>query len=325
MGTRSVLPGFNSTARPTDTMSPLGSFRRVRLDRLRALFDAWASLDHAISPQADALRDAVIAALAEDREHYSDIFEASIQMGSSREFAFRFSYAFPGFRSNPAASIQHAVAAAAPFGPRITASVKRLFRAALHTSVEQPLIGIAWDRGDEPRHKVYLQLRDDAGAQGVHHVAEVLGMPFLNDALRHARLHMVGVDFGSRGVTGAKLYVAHSRVEPSSDDVVARTAALLDPTADAFHNVLAIHRVNADSAARSGLPPVSDVDVGLDGAALSWDRVASSPAISSILQKSRIWPELNGKFVLGPRRVSLSTRAPHAFTVYYALREVEEP
>ncbi|MBK8254633.1 MAG: hypothetical protein IPK82_18465 [Polyangiaceae bacterium] len=324
MGTRSVLPGSTSIARPTDAASPTHRFRRVRLDRVRALFDAWASLDNIVSPEAGALRDAVISALKEDREHYSDIFEASIQVAKSQQFAFRFSYAFPGFRADPALSIRHALAAAAPFGPRVTASVKRLFRAALHAVVEQPLIGIAWDRGSEPRHKVYLQLRDDAGAEGVHHVAEVLGMPFLNDALRDMRLHMVGVDFGSHGVTGAKLYVVHSRVERSSDDGIARTAALLDPAAVAFHNVLAIHRLDAGSALRAALPSVSDIDVGLDEAGPTWDRVSAAPAIAPILQRSRIWAELRDNFVLGPRRVSISVRAPHALTVYYGLREVEE-
>lgn len=302
------------------------SARRVRLDRVRALFDAWCALDGVAAPEARALREAVTAALARDRERFSDVFEPSFSIDEAGEHAFRFSYAFPGFRGAPAAAVASALAAAAPFGPAITAATKRLLRAAADPSVEQPLVGVAWDRGADPRHKVYLQFRDAAGPAAADLAARVLGLPWLPAALAAAppRLHMLGVDFGRDGLLGAKLYLAHPLVAPG-DGPLARALAPLAARPRPFRNVLAIHRLGPASRGVAALPPASDVDLGLAENGLAWEEVAKAPELALVLGRSRSFALLFSTFRLGVRRLSLGLAAGGRRTVYYALREVEEP
>lgn len=299
---------------------------------MRALFDAWCALDGVAAPEARALREAVTEALARDRERFSDVFEPSFSIDEAGEHAFRFSYAFPGFRGAPAPAVASALAAAAPFGPAITAATKRLLRAAADPSVEQPLVGLAWDRGAEPRHKVYLQFRDAAGPAAADLAARVLGLPWLPSALAAAppapaaapRLHMLGVDFGREGLLGAKLYLAHPLVAPG-DGALARALAPLAAGPRPFRNVLAIHRLGPASRAAAALPPASDVDLGLAENGLAWEEVAKAPDLALDLGRSRSFALLFSTFRLGVRRLSLGLAAGGRRTVYYALREVEEP
>ncbi len=296
----------------------------MRLDRVQALFEAWCALDGVTAPEARALCGAIVAALARDRERFSDVLEASISIDETGEHAFRFSYAFPGFRGAAASAAGAALAAAAPFGPAIMAATKRLLRAATDPAVEQPLIGIAWDRANAPRHKVYLQLRDDAGRAGAELAGRVLGLPWLAASLGAARLHMLGVDFGQEGLVGAKLYLAHDLVGPGTDPL-ARALSILAPRPRSFRNVLAIHRLTGASRAGSVLPPPSDVDLGLAENDLSWDEVARAPAVATLFGGSRALAAVFSSFRVGVRRLSLGLSSSPRRTVYYALREVEEP
>ena len=339
-------------ADPRDTSAWL---RRVRLDRLEALFAAWRALDGVTAPEALALERALLAAVARDRDLFSDVLEASFAMGARGEHAYRFSYAYPGFRGVPvtsgpsppaipssspaappsplsAAAVASALACAAPFGPAVVAATRRLLRAALDPAVEQPLIGLAWDRAGAPRHKVYLQLRDAAGPAAAALAERVLAMPGLAARIGDARLHMLGVDFGPAGVTGAKLYIAHESVTaaeapPSPDralDIASALARAL-PAGRRVHNVLAVHRLTAADLSAPALPPASDVDFGFADNALAWTEVAAAPQLAPILARSRVASRLLSDFRIGVRRLSVATTFAPAFTVYYALRELEEP
>lgn len=340
-------------------------FRRVRLDRLQALFEAWRDLDGVTAPEAIALERALLAAVARDRELFSDVLEASFTIGSRGEHAYRFSYAFPGFRGAPvlagsppstsappppasastpasplsSAAVASALACAAPFGSSIVASTRRLLRAAIEPAVEQPLIGLAWDRAGAPRHKVYLQFRDTAGSAAAALAERVLAMPGLAARIGDAHLHMLGVDFGPAGITGAKLYIAHEHVTASTSSATptfapsSSTPALDIPSALAralppgriARNVLAVHRLTgADRAARA-LPPASDIDFGFADNALAWSDVASAPLLATVLDSSRVASRLFADFRIGVRRLSVATTSAPAFTVYYSLRELEEP
>src|SRR5262245_50842877 len=103
------------------------ALRRVRLDRVQALFDTWRSLDGVDAPEAVAMERAIVSALARDRESYSDIFEASFSIDARGEHAYRFSYAFPGFRvgAGAASAAAAALACAAPFGTAVAAATRR--------------------------------------------------------------------------------------------------------------------------------------------------------------------------------------------------------
>ena len=326
---------------------------------------------------------ALLAALARDRELFSDVFEASFAITKTTEHAYRFSYAFPGFRarspsgSTPlaplaplapmaAASVASALACAAPFGPAVVAATRRLLRAATDPVVAQPLIGLAWDRAGSPRHKVYLQLHDrgaPSASSGPAFAERVLGMPGLAARIGDAHLHMLGVDFGPAGLTAAKLYIAHESLA-ATDPAAAPSATTLASTAPSattlasaalgralpvghrVRNVLTVHRITpadvegtatvpatttaAATAATADptvarLPPPSDVDFGLAESGLSWDEIAAAPEIAALLAGSRVASALFSGFRLGVRRISVGTGSALRLTVYYALREVEEP
>ena len=333
---------------------------------------------------------ALLAALARDRELFSDVFEASFAITKTTEHAYRFSYAFPGFRarspsgSTPlaplapmaVASVASALACAAPFGPAVVAATRRLLRAATDPVVAQPLIGLAWDRAGSPRHKVYLQLHDrgaPSASSGPAFAERVLGMPGLAARIGDAHLHMLGVDFGPAGLTAAKLYIAHESLA-ATDPAAAPSATTLASTAPSattlasaalgralpvghrVRNVLTVHRITpADvegtatvpatttaatvpatttttttTAATAHptvarLPPPSDVDFGLAESGLSWDEIAAAPEIAALLAGSRVASALFSGFRLGVRRISVGTGSALRLTVYYALREVEEP
>jgi hypothetical protein len=330
----------------------------VRLDRVQALFEAWRELDGVTAPEARAQERALLSAFARDRERFSDIFEASFSIAAAGadlaasgglegradlaaraepaplvEHAYRFSYAFPGFRAEIAQAgaqpAAHAASAAlaimGPFGATVTAATRRLLRAATDPAVEQPLVGIAWDRGGAPRHKVYLQFRD--GAFGAAALAErVLGIDGLAKRVEGARLHMLGVDLGRDGLTGAKLYVLHPSAGPGDGAFGAALAAALGPIGGgrAIRNALAIHRITQDSAAGT-LPPPSDADLGLAENDLVWDDVARAPNLADLLGRSRVAAALLSRFSIGARRLSIGLGAAPRLTVYYGLREVEEP
>lgn len=315
---------------PPDSGAPV---RRVRLDRMEALFEAWRALDAITAPEAAGLERALLAALARDRELYSDVLEASFAIGPRGERAYRFSYAFPGFRGAPSSSsaaVASALACAAPFGPAIVAATRRLLRAATDPAVEQPLVGLAWDRAGAPRHKVYLQFRDAAGPAAAALSERVLGIPGLAARIGDARLHMLGVDFGPAGLSGAKLYIAHASViasepaaaAPAPLDIASALARAL-PAGHRVRNVLAVHRLGSSDCAVGGLPPASDVDFGLADNDLTWDALARAPTLASILARSRLPSTLFSAFRIGVRRLSIGTGVAPGATVYYALREVE--
>lgn len=334
-------------------MSAGGPGARVRLDRVEALFDEWRSLDRVDAPEARAMERALLAAFARDRARYSDILEASFSIDARGEHAYRFSYAFPGWRptSGPGAieAVHAALACAAPFGPALVGATRRLLRAATDPVVEQPLIGIAWDRDGAPRHKVYLQFVSGAGGGAVALAERITGVRGLAACLGGGALHMLGIDLGAGGVLGAKLYVAHDRVIAAGDDdgeeeeeeeeekenereksivgvalgrLVGGGASGAAGQGRAFRNVLAIHRIEGASGA---VPPLTDVDIGLAENGLGWGEIAGAPWISERLRESRVARVLLERFRVGVRRVSISAGSQPRLSVYYVLRELEEP
>lgn len=298
------------------------SWRRVSLKRARALLETCAAFDGVTDPTAGALIAEILAALRRDRERFSDVLELSLSIGSSGEHAFRFSYAFPGFRADPRGVAVSMLAAASPFGPSATSATKRLLRAALEPAAEQPLVGIAWDREGAPRFKLYLQLRDRAET-AADLAARLLDLPELPARLRGAHLHMIGLDLTENGLSGAKLYLSHAAVEPGRGPL-ADALSGLSSEPRSYRHVLEIVRLSAASRADAALPPASDVDLGLADNALGWDDIARAPATAAIVEGSRAISTIFSSFRVEARRLSISLSRGRRFTVYYALRELEE-
>ncbi len=325
------------------------TFRRVRLDRMSALFEHLRGIDHLQDARAFALERALLLALRRDRERFSDILELSFSITERTVYAYRFSYAFPGFCASPverdapaqrvrslqsdrAEAVQSALACAVPFGESVVASVRKLLRAALEPCVMQPLVGLAWDNRGEPRSKVYLQFHDAprpntdplqetsavTNHAAKHLAAQILGFSNLPAQIGGDHLHMLGLDLGPFGLTSAKLYVVEKGLSLEGTKL---------PVA------LSIHRITEDTFASQALaeagsspllPAPSDIDFGLAENNLTWEQVKKIPKIKALLERAPTFSRLSEKFQIQVRRVSVSTSAEPRLTVYYALREIEE-
>ncbi len=138
---------------------------------------------------------------------------------------------------------------------------------------------------------------------------------------------MLGLDFGQAGLLGAKLYMLHAHVASADrpcDNPLSLALASLATAPREFRNALAIHRLTPASPPGL-LPPVSDVDVGLADNDLAWEDVSRAPGLAGSLARSRVAVEISSRFRIEVRRVSVAIGARSGGSVYYGLREVEEP
>ena len=250
--------------------------------------------------------DAVLTCLARDRLAYSDVLEWSASGDERGVDLARFSYAFPGLRRAPAGVGRDVLALASTLGPATREAAARALRAATSPVVEQVLVGYARDHGGEARAKLYLQLRADAGADGLGLAQRLVGAAAVDSA--HLPLHLIGLDVGERGLVGAKLYFEAPSLE--------------HPRLGALGAGLVIHRLRGPDDASARAP--AELDVALheprpreaaraDG--LTWGEARAKLEPHPVLDAL---DALATRFTLRPRRLSCSLVAPRKVTVYYA-------
>jgi hypothetical protein len=146
----------------------------TRMDRLAELIGVLRKKEDL--PTLDAALAILLPRFAVDRNLYSEIFELSYSWDGEPHFA-RFSYAFPGWRVDPAPIARDLSSLVAPWGSAALQACQNLLERARHPAVEQPLFGLA-----QNRCKLYLQFR-----QGP--------------------LHILGFDLDERGVVSEKRYL----------------------------------------------------------------------------------------------------------------------
>jgi hypothetical protein len=280
----------------------------VPLDRSRELFRILRERDGLAEAECSALESPLWERYAVDRVRRGNVLEPSLS-GAAGELSFyRFSYGFPTFRAEPEAAYRTILAMAEACGPAPAEATRRLRKALSRDCIEQPIVGFASDPGGKRRFKLYLMFRPGKEAEARALAGEVLGA---GRPLRQpGTLHMVGLDLGPSGVSGAKLYLEHPAWERTSEYGL---------TLDAPLSCLAIHAMAApdDAALEPGA-----IDFALDDAGTTWPRLeqqltADHPAAVEAMT------DLGSRFRLRIRRVSLFRGTPRKLNVYYVLDERE--
>ncbi|AKT42256.1 hypothetical protein [Chondromyces crocatus] len=304
--------------------------RNAPVEAYRALFAAWARLEGEPAPAVARSLEQVLALFAADRGRYGDVLEPSLSWEGrqGREGARctqrRLSYALPGFRADPEGGALALRALCAPFGEAVLAQVERVARAARHPVVAQPLFGLADDGPGGLRLKLYLQLRDGAGAAGVALVERLLGARLAGTLPARGALHLVGLDLGPHGqLVGAKLYVRHVRVGLRAAMEQVGPAALFEALAAAgcrqLREVLGIHRIDGPEAA--GVAQAVEIDVALEDTGLSWGTLRTLlPAAAHVLGEGGALARLEAEGArLVPRRLSTPVGRDDKLNLYYVL------
>jgi hypothetical protein len=287
--------------------------------RYAELFAFLRRLDGATDPALADLEERVLRRYERDRVTYSDILEPSFSWARGAPSMYRFSYAFPDFRADPGGVAAALFDLCAPFGEVALAQARRLLRAARHPAAEQPLFGIALDGPGRRRIKLYLQFRDGAGVASIKLAERMLGCGLLDRLPPGGALHLLGVDLGEGGVTGAKLYLHHRRIdltEASPIGPVALFERLRAAGRREVRDVLAIHRLVAPEDA--GLERAAEIDLSLSDNGLSWAEVRPLlPAAGEL--SGWAFAALEAAFPLRVRRISTPVGRDDKLNVYYVL------
>jgi hypothetical protein len=274
------------------------------LARARALAAALVERAGVAAASVHDLEKAVFERYEADRDPYFDAWEPSLSAAGDRLDIYRFSYAFPAFRRDKERIGADVIRIASTCGEAAAEAARRVVRAGNQDCVEQPIVGYAHDGGEAHRFKLYLMFRSghDSAARAL--ARQLVGAP--HDLRQKGNLHMVGLDLGTRGVTGAKLYFEHDTI-PLTADYGCSPMTL--------RNALAIHALQApDDAAHE---PVA-LDFSLRGAALSW--AALEPEVASRQPALvRIFKDLDARFRLDARRLSFFRGMPAKMNLYYVL------
>jgi hypothetical protein len=274
------------------------------LARGRELLAALAEQSGVSGAGVHDLEEALFARYAFDCDPYFDAMEPSLSATGERVDAYRFSYAFPAFRRDRRSLGADVIRIAATCGEAAAAAARLVVRAAEQECVEQPLVGYSDDGAGARRFKLYLMFRSSHDVAARALAREVVGAP--HDLRQDGSLHMLGLDVGGRGVSGAKLYFEHESLALTADYGF-RPMAL--------GRALAIHALRApDDAA---MAPVA-LDFSLREPGLTWatlqPEVASrQPALA------RLFKELDARFHLEVRRLSLFRGEPGKVNLYYVL------
>ena len=301
--------------------SPL---RGVDVGRAAALFAWLARRDGAPSEARAALEGAVIDRFRRDRLVFSDVLEASFSCDPEGAHLDRFSYAFPGFRADPAGVAATLLGLCRPFGAPAIDACHTALRAARSRAVAQPLFGFADDGGGRSRAKLYLQFHAHEAAAALDLAGRLLGRRL--DARLAARgpLHLLCLDIGARGLTSAKLYFALDRLRldafPARVGPVPLVAALAFLGVSELRNVLAIHRIAGRDD--EGLAHPVEVDFSLPDNDLRWQDVRALPPVQALLAPRPEVAALEASFGIAVRRISGSVGEGHKLNVYYVLTEL---
>lgn len=241
--------------------------RRTSLAAIEALFD-WMRAGVGPDGALAAFERALLERHRDDRERFAEIFEPSVSV-DAEVHRYRLSYSFPGHRADPSAR-DALLAMAAPFG-RARETFARLLAGAADERVSHVLFGLAWDGAARFRAKLYFQLADAAPpAARAAFAARVLSVQ--PAALPPGPVHLLAVDHGALGVTGARVYVERAPVEG---------ARLGDARLGPLREALDVHRMTGPGGV--GAAP-SDVDFGLAASGRTWPELRGAPALRALAE-----------------------------------------
>lgn len=286
--------------------------RLFSVARQRALVDELWQPERPSAAES-VQHDLLLDRLVRDRIRWWNAFEPSIAQHDDAVDVRRYSYAFPRWRERPVEITAAIEAWAAPGGDALVAAARMVLRAARHRAVEQLLVGWARDLGDVPRAKLYLQLSDDAGPDGLALARNLVGHRgrLSSEALP---LHLIGLDVGPSGLSGAKLYFLRSEQDRATSE---RLVGIARPLRD----VLVIHRLRGPDDAGAEEP--CEIDFAPSASELAWTDVWPSPGLAPYATLAARFADLSSRFVLQPRRLSLAIDGRRRATVYYVLDEWE--
>jgi hypothetical protein len=277
---------------------------RGSVERSRALFAELARRSGGTSPTLRAMEDVLFERYAIDCDRFGDVLEPSLSAVGDEVSGYRFSYGFPTFRRQPRSVAETVVRMAGSVGDAAVAASRRVLRAAQRPCVAQPIVGYADDGGGRCRFKLYLLFTPGLDGAARALVREVLGAS--REPTQAGEMHMLGLDVGPGGVTGAKLYFEHAALEAPGD--------IAPHGAGGLRSALAIHAIVAPDDASA--EPVA-VDFSLPENDLDWSAVSASLA-KAHPAAVRTVAELQERFPLRVRRLSCF-RAPRRLNVYYVL------
>lgn len=144
-----------------------------------------------------------------------------------------------------------------------------------HASVIQPLFGVADDEPGARRIKLYLQFEDGHGPAPLAIAERLLGARLHGRLPDGPPLHLLGIDLGDRGVTGAKLYFLNARLDlaeaPARIGPAPLLAALFENHRRELRDVLTIHRLEAPDDPAVSRPV--EIDFALADSGLAWTDV----------------------------------------------------
>lgn len=302
----------DSTGEPRKSLAEapatLAEPRMVSVDRARDLLQALADRDGL--PGTRPLEGPLLERYAEDGVRRSNVLEPSLSGSGQVVTFYRFSYGFPTFRRDPSRAADTMLRVAQAVGDAAVEATRKIRKAMMQACVEQPIVGFASDAAARRRFKLYLMFR--AGADGP---ARALAREVLGAAMEPAQpgcLHMVGLDVGSAGLTGAKLYFEHPTLELSRE-YCSRSREL--------RRALAIHPLTApdDQSPEPVAIDFAPVDSGLAWADVEEDLARDHRAVTVAFR------ELCGSFRLQARRVSVSRGASRRLNLYYELADEVTP
>ncbi len=173
--------------------------RGVDLGRTAALFAWLARAGGVEAPEVRALEGAVVERFGRDRLVFSDVLEASFSCDRDGGHLYRFSYAFPGFRADPAGVGATLLDFCRPFGPHVEDACRAVLRAARSRAVAQPRFGFAQDGAGRFRVKLYLQVHAAEAAAGRDLAGRMLGRRLPEGLAAGAPLHLLCFDLGAGG------------------------------------------------------------------------------------------------------------------------------
>jgi hypothetical protein len=288
---------------------------------------AWWSRFHVCGGDARLgdVQQALLTRLGSDRMRFSEVFEPSCSLDRTGWHFWRFSYAFPGFRDDPAADTRDLLAMCRPFGEELSRQVRTLLSPMLEPAVFLPLVGLAYDAPAAWRIKLYLQFRDDADDEPLRIVSRLTGHQHLGRLFRGGGLHLVGIDLGTQGIVGAKLYFRHPCIPLREVSRMAGPVELIDYLAtvghDQLRNLLVIHRMRRRDD--PDLATAAEIDFALQDNDLCWEDLAVSPTLRRACAGENALAALESAFALGVRRISVPVGRTDKLNVYYVPTELD--
>ena len=276
------------------------------------------------SPAVERVVDLVVKQLGRDRSRFSETLEPSMSWSPKGWQLFRFSYAFPSFRSEMDEVARTVEDMCAPFGDGPVAIARRVLRVARDRCVEQPIFGLAFDDPDAWRLKLYLQFHDGARDRPLRLVQKLTQSPDLRPLFPRRSLHLVGLDVSPRGMSAVKLYFLDPSVSITEPKSPLASVELLQHLAatgvERLVNLLTIHRMAGPGDPNLAQPV--EIDFALAENELQYTDLEGSVTFQRAEAEEAPLSQLSERFGIAPRRVSVPFGEPNKLNVYYVLTKL---